>query len=93
MIIFENYHITKSKSIYAIVLLLNCMVEFKKTTVTFPAYLLKALRMYMARENLGLHDQSKVVADALREYLIKNGIPVSDNDKTELQFEVTLKSE
>lgn len=55
-------------------------MEAKKTTVSFPANLLKALRTYMAQQEMGMHDQSKVVAEALREYLEKRGVPIEENN-------------
>lgn len=58
-----------------------------KTTVSFPSNILKALRAYMLRENLGLHEQSKVVVDALKEFLTARGIPIGEENE-ELFFDV-----
>jgi transcriptional regulator of met regulon len=63
----------------------------QKTTVSFPLNVLKALRAYMMRENMGLHDQSKVVVEALKEYLTARGIPIGDGDE-ELFFDVIQRS-
>lgn len=35
----------------------------QKTTVIFPKNILKALRMYMAKNDMGQHEQSKVVVE------------------------------
>jgi hypothetical protein len=45
----------------------------------------------MMRENLGLHDQSKVVVDALKEYLTARGIPIGEENE-ELFFDVIQRS-
>lgn len=63
-----------------------------KTTVSFPKNVLKAMRTYMAREGMGLHDQSKLVALALIEYLTKRGITV-EPEEGNLIFEVETKAE
>jgi hypothetical protein len=63
-----------------------------KTTVTFPANLLKAMRTYMVRENMGLHDQSKLVAMALAEFLEKRGICIDPGNEL-VEFEVEPKSD
>jgi hypothetical protein len=57
------------------------MMETQKTTVIFPKNILKALRMYMAKNDMGQHDQSKVVVEALKEYLTLRGVPI-DKDVT-----------
>lgn len=62
-----------------------------KTTVTFPANILRAMREYMTRENMGLHDQSKVVAEALKEYLTTRGIKINVEDKSIIEYEVDEK--
>ena len=64
-------------------------LELKKTTVSFPVSVLKALRIYMAENNMGLHDQSKVVAAALVEYLKKRNIKIEDSDEV-IEFYVEL---
>jgi metal-responsive CopG/Arc/MetJ family transcriptional regulator len=51
-------------------------METKKTTVSFPANLLLAMRKYMAEEGMNLHSQSDLVVDALREYLEKRGVEI-----------------
>jgi hypothetical protein len=51
-------------------------MEARKTTVTFPINLLKAMREYMAAEGMGLHSQSDLVVAALREYLERRGIEI-----------------
>jgi len=45
----------------------------------------------MARENMGLHDQSKLVALAVEEFLIKRGVPIEPGNDL-LVFEVLDKS-
>lgn len=65
--------------------------ESVKTTVSFPSNVLKAMRAYMMRENLGLHDQSKVVVEALKEFLTSRGIPLGEEDE-ELIFDVVQRN-
>lgn len=64
-----------------------------KTTVTFPANLLKALHAYMVENDISLHKQSEIVAVALREYLEKNWDKSIPNDDAKITFEVSIKSE
>jgi hypothetical protein len=63
-------------------------MKSQKTTVTFPANILKAMREYMTRENMGLHDQSKVVAEALKEYLTTRGVTINVDDSSVVEYEV-----
>ena len=56
-------------------------MDSRKTTITFPVDLLMALRKYMAEEGMGLHSQSDLVADAIREYLEKRGIEIPSADR------------
>jgi len=65
--------------------------ESVKTTVSFPSNVLKAMRAYMMRENLGLHDQSKVVVEALKEFLTARGIPIGEENE-ELFFDVIQRN-
>lgn len=64
----------------------------KKTTVSFPVSVLRGLREYIGKHNLTSHDQSKVVALALRKFLEADGIVVNSQDETMAEFEVTLRS-
>ena len=66
-------------------------MKSQKTTVTFPTNILRAMREYMTRENMGLHDQSKVVAEALKEYLTTRGIKINVEDKSIIEYEVDEK--
>lgn len=60
--------------------------ETRKTTITIPANVLKALRMYIVRENLGFHDQSKVIVIALIEYLSARAIPIDEENEDLIEF-------
>jgi hypothetical protein len=60
-------------------------METKKTTVSFPANILLAMRKYMAAEGMSLHSQSDLVADALREYLEKRGVEIPSDSVTLFQ--------
>jgi hypothetical protein len=40
---------------------------------------------------MGLHDQSKVVAEALKEYLTTRGITINVEDKSIIEYEVDEK--
>jgi hypothetical protein len=57
------------------------MAATQKTTVIFPKNILKALRIFMATNNMSQHEQSKVVAEALKEYLTLRGVQI-DKDGT-----------
>jgi len=46
----------------------------------------------MVRENMGLHDQSKLVAMALAEFLEKRGICIDPGNEL-VEFEVEPKSD
>lgn len=66
----------------------------KKTTVSFPENVLKAMRTYMVREGMNLHDQSNVVIYALTEYLEKRNVVIEGDPKKAILFEVEeIKSE
>lgn len=60
----------------------------KKTTITFPANVLKALRSYMMQKELNLHQQSEVVVIALTEFLERNGIKIDPNDGERKKFAI-----
>jgi hypothetical protein len=62
-----------------------------KTTVTFPIYLLQALRAYMIREQISTHKQSEVVADAVREFLGNHEMELPPDDGKRYEYIVTLK--
>lgn len=65
---------------------------YKNTTVHFPASILRGLRMYIANHNLTSHDQSKIVAVALKKFLVDDGIKL-DPDETLIAFEIKLADE
>jgi metal-responsive CopG/Arc/MetJ family transcriptional regulator len=56
-------------------------METKKTTVSFPADILLAMRKYMAEQGMNLHSQSDLVVDALQEYLEKRGVKIPQSSK------------
>jgi hypothetical protein len=66
--------------------------SYKNTTVRFPVNVLRGLRQYMYKHDLSFHDQSKVVALALRKFLEDDGIPI-DPDEQMIEFEVSLKDQ
>jgi len=57
-------------------------METKKTTFSFPADLLLAMRKYMADQGMNLHSQSDLVVAALREYLEKRGVEIPNSSGT-----------
>lgn len=64
-----------------------------KTTITISSNVLKGLRIYMAKEGLGLHDQSKVIAEALSKYLIEKGIQIDPDNGLAYDYEIVLKAD
>lgn len=62
----------------------------KKTTITLPVNVLKALRMYIVREDLGFHDQSRVIVAALIEYLSYRGVPIDKENDNYVEFEAKV---
>ena len=66
-------------------------IETGKTTVTFPIYLLRALRAYMIREHISAHKQSEIVADAVREFLKSHNMELPPDDGKRYEYVVTLK--
>jgi hypothetical protein len=63
----------------------------EKTTVTFPVYILQALRAYMIREHISAHKQSEIVAKALRDFLKCQNIELPPDNGKRYEYVVTLK--
>ena len=64
----------------------------KKTTVSFPSNVLRGLRQYIAKHDMTSHQQSEVVALALRKFLEADGIEIDPKDEILVNFEVEPKS-
>jgi hypothetical protein len=62
-----------------------------KTTVTFPVYLIQALRAYMLRENISAHKQSDIVAQAVHDFLLSKDIKLPPADGKTYEYVVTLR--
>jgi hypothetical protein len=67
--------------------------SYRKTTVSFPINVLRGLRQYIAKHDLTSHQQSQVVALALRKFLEADGISIDDTDSNSVvSFEVEIPS-
>jgi hypothetical protein len=67
-------------------------VKMKKTTVSFPVSVLRGLRQYIAKHDLTSHQQSEVVALALRRFLEADGIEIDPKNEAVAIFDVEPKS-
>jgi hypothetical protein len=66
--------------------------NMRKTTVSFPISVLRGLRQYIAKHDLTSHQQSEVVARALREFLEADGIEIDSKNEALAVFEIEPKS-
>jgi hypothetical protein len=64
----------------------------RKTSVSFPSNLLGGLNQYIGKHGFTSHDQSRIVAIAVKEFLEKDGITINFEDKKMIEFEVMAKS-
>ncbi|HIH36736.1 MAG TPA: hypothetical protein HA232_02365 [Methanocellales archaeon] len=66
--------------------------DYKKTTVMLPLNILRGLRQYIVNHDLTSHDQSRVIAAALRIFLETSGIEIDQNIITTQSEELQQKS-
>lgn len=66
--------------------------DLKKTTISFPVNVLGGLRRYIGKHGFTTHDQSRIVAIALKEFLERDGIEIDFSDQKMIEFEVLIKS-